>query len=126
MRRFTTCSIALIVLAITGSTRADTYSIVDLDTLGGTISHAFGMNTYGDVVGSSTIASGIQHAFLYHNGTMSDLGVLSGDTSSLALAINDSGLVVGLSHGATSRAFYSSGGPMQFLGSLGGTYGFAT
>jgi probable HAF family extracellular repeat protein len=50
----------------------------------------------------------------------------SGDTFSRAYGINDSGIVVGQSNGATASPFYYSGGQMQFVGSLGGNYGFAS
>jgi probable HAF family extracellular repeat protein len=105
---------------------ATPYQITDLGTLGGTTSYAFGVNIHGDVAGSSTTASGAEHAFLYHNGAMTDLGVLNtGDTFSRAYGINDSGIVVGQSLGATSSPFYYSAGQMHFVGSLGGNYGSA-
>ncbi len=52
---------------------------VDLDTLDGTGSVAFGINTAGQVVGESQI-SGVAawHAFLWQDGTMQDLGTLGG------------------------------------------------
>src|SRR5437870_668081 len=72
----------LVALSTETSVAIAPYHITDLGTLGGTMSHAFSVNIHGDVVGSSTIDAGTEHAFLYHNGTMIDLGVLSGDTSS--------------------------------------------
>ena len=108
-----------------------TYHVTDLGTLGGNSSGATALNSYGDVVGSSTTGSGQSHAFLYHNGTMTDLGVLNGsDNSSVAYGINDSGTVVGQSFlgpvGGQSSPFEYSNGQMSFVGSLGGSYGFAT
>ena len=119
-------NVAFVILFLTcRATPATTYNITDLGTLGGTISYAFGVNIHGDVVGSSTTSTGEEHAFLYHNGVMTDLGVLnSGDTFSRAYGINDSGVVVGQSLGATSSPFYYNG-QMHFVGSLGGDYGFA-
>jgi probable HAF family extracellular repeat protein len=121
---------ALVIAALLLSGRsllATPYQITDLGTLGGTISYAFGVNIHGDVAGSSTTPSGAEHAFLYHNGVMSDLGVLNaGDTFSRAYGINDPGVVVGQSNGATSSPFYYSAGQLHFVGSLGGNYGFAS
>ena len=71
------------------------YSITDLGTLGGTSSEAAAVNNPGDVVGSSTTAAGVSHAFLYRNGLMFDLGTLPGGSASQATAINDRGDIVG-------------------------------
>jgi probable HAF family extracellular repeat protein len=98
MRKFFVIAIAMGSLLTCRSLPATTYQITDLGTLGGKVSYAFGVNIHGDVAGSSTTASGDEHAFLYHNGVMSDLGVLdSGDTFSRAYGINDSGVLVGQS-----------------------------
>jgi probable HAF family extracellular repeat protein len=73
------------------------YSITDLGTLGGAASEASGVNLVGEVVGMSTTAGGLSHAFLYRNGRMSDLGTLTGGTTSYGTAIADNGAVVGYS-----------------------------
>jgi probable HAF family extracellular repeat protein len=50
---------------------------------------------------------------------MTDLGTLSGDTSSSASSINDNGQIVGQSQGnSTSRAFLYENGQMYDLNSL--------
>jgi probable HAF family extracellular repeat protein len=74
-----------------------TYTLTDLGTLGGAESEASGVNLYGEVAGTSTIATGERHAFRYRNGQMLDLGTLVGGLSSEATAIADSGMVVGYS-----------------------------
>lgn len=85
------------------------YSVVDLGTLGGTSSFATGLNNSGQVVGYGTNAGGTLLPFIYSGGTMSPIGSTSGQ----AMGINDSGLVVGFYFGAGGGAdlpFFSSGG----------------
>jgi probable HAF family extracellular repeat protein len=84
------------------------------DTANG-FSVATGLNEQDDVVGVSG-----NHAFLYHRGTLSDLGTLPGDASSSANAINEDGEIVGVSvamDGVTSRAFIYVNGQMHDLNS---------
>src|SRR5919202_1397013 len=57
------------------------YTIVDLGTLGGATSDAYGLNDAGDVVGDSVTATGDTHAFLYTGGKLQDLGTLRGADS---------------------------------------------
>ncbi|MCP5462999.1 MAG: hypothetical protein H7A34_07515, partial [bacterium] len=58
----------------------------------------------------------LQHAFLYENNTMYDLGTLGG-TSSLARSINDEGNIVGWAHTASQdqHAFLYQDGAMYDL-----------
>ena len=81
--------------------------MTDLGTLsGGGNGQALGINISGQVVGWSDSSSGYEHAFLYGNGAMTDLGILLGaDINSAALSINSSGEVVG-----------NSGGPLFAFG----------
>lgn len=74
---------------------------VDLGTLGGVLSAAYGIDDNGDVVGYSyTANNAASHAFLYSNGAMIDLNTLlpsiaSGWTITAAYGINDVGDIVG-------------------------------
>ena len=72
--------------------------MIDLGTLGGLNSHAYGINNNGYVVGRSQFRSNnaAYHAFLYDGANMTDLGTLGG-TNSHAEAINDLNQVVGCS-----------------------------
>ncbi len=70
----------------------------DLGTPGGNFSYARDINNAGQIVGSANCSAGFC-AFLYNNGTMSDLNDLidsdSGWTLSQARGINDLGQIVG-------------------------------
>jgi probable HAF family extracellular repeat protein len=74
---------------------ARAYTITDLGTLAGTSSFGSDINNRGQVVGSSSTASGSFDAALWQDGLVTDLGILEGDTTSAALGINDRGQVVG-------------------------------
>ena len=77
------------------------YTVIDLGTLGGSFSQAFGVNNKGWVVGFSTLPGDTAlHAFLWRKGLMADLGTLAGSDTlpiSQAVSLNDRGEVVGLS-----------------------------
>lgn len=74
--------------------------MIDLGTLGGGLSQAFGINGSGQIVGYSTTVSDSGHAFLYENGVMTDLtdlivNISGWDLISAAYDINDLGQIVG-------------------------------
>lgn len=93
------------------------YRLIDLGTLGGKFARAMAVNQRGDVVGESTRPSGFEHAFLWRNGKMTDLGALSGPSGfSTALAVNNRDQVVGISDG---HAFLWQRGRMTGLGTFG-------
>ena len=97
-------------------------TIVDLGTLSGTLSEAHGINTSGQVVGSSYVVGGT-HAFVWENGSMTDLGTLpGGEAFSVAYAINDAGQIVGtsLNESGGNSAFLWENGAMTDLGKLAG------
>lgn len=88
---------------------------------GGGASWGRDINNDGDVVGHAAAATGVDHAFLYTNGEMQDLGTLDGNQSR-AYAINDSGQIAGYSTtsgGPVHAAVYESGNWTD-LGTLGG------
>ncbi|MCL4523785.1 MAG: HYR domain-containing protein [Acidobacteria bacterium] len=79
-------------------TPARRYRIIDLGTLGGTYSKAFGVNNKGQVVGESLTAANMDvHAFVWKGGVMSGVAGLVGgpDEFSQAVAVNNGGKVVG-------------------------------
>src|SRR5207302_3507687 len=80
---------------------------IDLGSLGGGESQAVAIDDRGRVVGYSTTATGAQHAFLWQNGKMTDLGTLPGVAGTfngveneqfVPTGINDRGQIVGLAH----------------------------
>jgi probable HAF family extracellular repeat protein len=73
----------------------------------------FGINITDDVVGGIGNATGTGHAFLYHAGSLQDLGLLPGALSSAAYGINNAGQIVGWSG---SHWFLYSGGTMMDMG----------
>lgn len=89
-------------------------------------SQARGINTQGHVVGSLILREEANHAFLYRNGTMIDLGVLPSGTFSDAYAVNERDQVVGTAlfsfpippGGRFFHAFIWDKGVMTDIGSL--------
>ncbi len=78
--------------------------MTDLGLLSGRFGgEAYGINDGGQVVGWATTSSGNADAFLYSNGTMTDLGTLGGNGSE-AYGINASGQVVGNAYDQRLRA----------------------
>jgi probable HAF family extracellular repeat protein len=70
-------------------------TMLDLGSLGGTLTFGQCANNRGDVIGESTLPGNLlNHAFLWHRGRMKDLGTLGGDNSE-AIWMNDSGDIVG-------------------------------
>lgn len=89
---------------------AATHQLIELGSLNNAApsnndySQATAINNLDQVVGYSVYASGnpTQHAFLWQNGVMQDLGTLAGFGSSAAFAINDAGQIVGDSSSQTA------------------------
>jgi probable HAF family extracellular repeat protein len=116
---------------------AQSYNVVDLGTPGGSTnlgsySAAHGINSSGSVAGEWAQDAFSQRAFLFTNGTNSDLGMITGVGATIAAAaygINASNLVVGeTSGGFNTRAFLYTNGAMVDLttfSSGGFTYSIA-
>lgn len=88
---------------------------LDLGTLGGSESYASGINSAGAVVGWARAADGVQHAFVWRNGRMTDLTPRG--LAAEAKGINDAGAVVGwASKGeGQARAVIWEGGQIRYL-----------
>lgn len=86
------------------------HGFIDIGTLGGSITYVYDMNDFGQIVGGSECSSVSlvdgrkeQHAFIWQDGFMSDLGSLIGDLGlsgdqSIAVGINNCGLIIGASN----------------------------
>ena len=96
--------------------------MTDLGTLGGAQSIAYAINDGGQIVGYASPPNSSVHAFLYSAGKMTDLGVFY--DSSVAEAINNSGVVVGSAYvlnsngTADNHAFIYTGGKLRDLNNL--------
>jgi probable HAF family extracellular repeat protein len=105
--------------------RAVTFSgggVLDLGTLGGAQSFAYGLNNLGQVVGWAQTDSGQLRAFLYANGSMSDIT----GAPSIARAINDQGQIVGqFNNNGQNQAFLYSNGTVRGLGISGEAFSTA-
>lgn len=101
------------------------YTAIDLGTLGGSSSGAYGINNSGVIVGfSASEGSNLRHATRFDpDGTRTDLGTLGG-TESFAHAINDFGQAAGQSwiagNSATHATRFNTDGTLSDLGTLGG------
>ncbi|OHB73136.1 MAG: hypothetical protein A2V70_18525 [Planctomycetes bacterium RBG_13_63_9] len=94
--------------------------MVPLGSLGGGYGFANSINNVSEVVGLSSDANGVTHAFLWSSGAMSDLGSLEGGSYSCAYGINDNTQVVGTS---VLNGFLWQNGQMSDLGDLVGGLG---
>jgi probable HAF family extracellular repeat protein len=117
--------IALVVCSLSCMGRAQTYTAIDMGTLRAGSARVHGVNASGQAVGASGYPHGADtHAFFWQKaGGIRDLGTLPGGDYSSAFAINDSGVVVGVSNTSTStHAFtWTPTQGLQDLGTAPGT-----
>jgi probable HAF family extracellular repeat protein len=114
-------SLTLLTLAVVNTARAQ---LIDLGTLGGTTSNAWGIRPDGTmVVGSSLNATSQTQAFSWTGGTMTGLSFLSGGTAAEARAINSTSLIAGYSRdgaGTDQAVTWIGTAPTAITNTLGG------
>ena len=113
------------------------YDLIDLGTLGGEISKGNDIDAAGRVIGQSQTKGNAgcgpaeeraNHAFVWQDGQMIDLGTLGG-TNSEALAFGPGGQIVGWSetaNGSIQAALWTPDAAIADLGTLNGADSFAT
>ena len=109
------------------SNAADVLTTATYTRLPGTYTVANSINDIGQVVGSARFPGSNNHAALWSNDTITDLGTLGG-TMSTANSINNVGQIVGsawLPGDVGTRATLWSNGTITDLGTLGGNYSAA-
>jgi probable HAF family extracellular repeat protein len=103
--------------------RNQSEGMIDLGTLGGNSGNAAFINDSDEVVGNDATADGLERAFLWRHGVMTNLGTIGTDPGSEAFSINSQGQVVGDTRDPIAdvslRAFlWEHGGPMVDLNAL--------
>lgn len=127
--RLTRSAMAGVLMLSLAHAQATSYTVTALGTLGGDYSAAASINDHGVITGQSSLPGNVQHrAFIYQNGTMTDLG-LPGDNSR-GNAINNLKQIVGTTFvpGGSPfqpRGFLYSQGTVTDLGTLGGASTYA-
>jgi probable HAF family extracellular repeat protein len=126
----TTAAAGWLALALwtTSVAAAPAYVAVPLGSLGGQSVYGAGINARGQVAGwadSDGAGAVHRHAFLYGDGTLTDLGTLPGGTQSFAYAVNDGGQVVGASNRAgvsqLHAVMFNASTAVDFNSLLGGS-----
>lgn len=115
------------VFAIASQGFAQSYTVVDLGTLGGENSFARDINNAGQITGTAYTGASpgeiLYSSFLWQDGVMIDIGTLDGQSGySYANAINNLAQICGSSQpdGTQQHAFLWQEGVMIDLGTLGG------
>ena len=123
--KFAACRITFLAIACasTAPSLAQSYTITDLGTLGGSLSRATGINNAGQISGRSYMPSSVTAGFLWGDGKMINIGSLGNETGeSFAAGINDFAAICGSSEplDQQTHAFRWQDGRMVDLGTLGG------
>src|SRR5260221_5104116 len=84
------------------------WTLIDLGTLGGSISYGAAVSNSGYVAGCAEVSAGVFHAFVYSNGSMRDLDP-GGAAGSCANAVNDDGVAAGRSSSGEAVIWTPSG-----------------
>lgn len=101
------------------SSVAKSYTVVDL----GPNVNPTAINNHNAIVGYAGFGGQEYEAFLYSGGALRNLGTLPGDAGSIANDINDSGTIIGTSHGPNfhdTAALFSASSAPQSLGTGNG------
>jgi probable HAF family extracellular repeat protein len=130
LRHIALVGCALLGASLSRPALAQSYSVTDLGTLGGSSTYAEHINEAGVVVGDSNVASGAVDAFYWNNGTMTGLGLTNSVLTPIAFGINNAaqfqivGTDVGF-FGASGTAFLWQNNNLTWLPSFGGsTYAY--
>src|SRR3989442_11539251 len=110
---------SVLVFAFVRARSAESYTLIDLGTLPGfEESRPTAINNLGQVAGWADREDGDCRAFLWENGTITNLnGVF--DLRTIACDINNSGVIVGVAaRDGQRRAFVWSGGQAIDLGAI--------
>ena len=100
-----------------------------MEMLGSNSSAALAVNDAGQAVGYGYTRAGQMHAFIWQNGTMTDLGTPPGFKSARAIRISENGIICGFAYepvgtpenaAAIRAGFMYRDGNFTDLGSLGG------
>lgn len=122
-------TISAAVLAVASQALAQSYTVVDLGTLGGENSFARDINNAGQITGKSYVTSADDVlSFIWQDGIMLDIGSLNYPKDySYASAINNSAQICGVSpiENYSQHAFLWQDGVMEDLGTLGGAASYA-
>ena len=118
IRAFAITAITFLVLVSTaGAVSVSIKNLQNLTSGSYAGSYAEGINDKGQIVGYSFKAAGVEHAVIWQNGVITDLGTLHGEDYCYADSINNNGQIVGV---CGSHGFLWKNGVMTDLGTLSG------
>jgi probable HAF family extracellular repeat protein len=118
---FTSCRVAFVLLLFQGLWDDGKQIDLNTQTTGGNPITANAINDAGEIVGGGAFSSRVFDAYVWRDGAATDVGTLSGDCFSEAIAINSGRQVVGNSvscDGSKQRAFLWRNGSIVDLNTL--------